>query len=808
MKFTLSWLKDHLETDASLKDICAKLNLIGLEVEEVNDPAERLGDFVIARVVEAKQHPDADKLRVCIVDFGGKEHVQVVCGAPNARTDMVGVFAASGTYIPGTDFTLSKAKIRGVESSGMLCSERELELSDDHEGVIDLPAELADRLGERFVDVAGLNDPTIEIGITPNRPDALGVRGVARDLAAAGLGRLKKENKGYKKRADYDCPVPIELRFPKGAGDACPVFAGRYIRALKNGPSPKWLQDRLRAIGLRPINALVDVTNFITYDRARPLHVYDADNLRGTIHARLGNKGEKFLALDGKEYEADGDMTVIADESGALGFGGIIGGGSTGCTQGTVNVLIESAYFDPVRTAMTGRRTGIHSDARYRFERGIDPQSEELGIDLATALILDICGGDPSRTLIAGKMPDPKHVVHFDTDEVERLTGVKLQDSEIKKVLKQLGFEIDGKGEKIKVDVPSWRPDVHGSADLVEEVIRIVGIDTVPAVAMPRHSGVAKPVMTEHQLRVRRARRLLAGRGLTETINWSFIRRAEAKLFGGGDAALELANPISSEMSDMRPSLLPGLLTAAQRNLDRSIASPAIFEIGQIYKGDRPEDQFTAVAGVRLGTAKLSGAGRHWSGTAVPVDVYDAKADFMAVLQTSGLDTSKLQLTRDAPAWFHPGRSAVARLGPKIIIGAYGELHPAALADLDVEGPAVAFELLLEEVPKSKRKSRARPPLEASDLQPVRRDFAFLLDSTVAAGEVIRAAQSADKKLITDVTVFDVFEGESLGHGKKSLAIEVTLQPKGETLTDDAIDAVAKKIVAQVTKATGGAIRG
>ncbi|MEE9589791.1 MAG: phenylalanine--tRNA ligase subunit beta, partial [Hyphomicrobiaceae bacterium] len=682
------------------------------------------------------------------------------------------------------------------------------ELSDDHEGVIDLPAELADRLGERFVDVAGLNDPTIEIGITPNRPDALGVRGVARDLAAAGLGRLKKENKGYKKRADYDCPVPIELRFPKGAGDACPVFAGRYIRALKNGPSPKWLQDRLRAIGLRPINALVDVTNFITYDRARPLHVYDADNLRGAIHARLGNKGEKFLALDGKEYEADGDMTVIADESGALGFGGIIGGGSTGCTQGTVNVLIESAYFDPVRTAMTGRRTGIHSDARYRFERGIDPQSEELGIDLATALILDICGGDPSRTLIAGKMPDPKHVVHFDTDEVERLTGVKLKDSEIKKVLKQLGFEIDGKGEKIKVDVPSWRPDVHGSADLVEEVIRIVGIDTVPAVAMPRHSGVAKPVMTEHQLRVRRARRLLAGRGLTETINWSFIRRAEAKLFGGGDAALELANPISSEMSDMRPSLLPGLLTAAQRNLDRSIASPAIFEIGQIYKGDRPEDQFTAVAGVRLGTAKLSGAGRHWSGTAGPVDVYDAKADFMAVLQTSGLDTSKLQLTRDAPAWFHPGRSAVARLGPKIIIGAYGELHPAALADLDVEGPAVAFELLLEEVPKSKRKSRARPPLEASDLQPVRRDFAFLLDSTVAAGEVIRAAQSADKKLITDVTVFDVFEGKSLGQGKKSLAIEVTLQPKGETLTDDAIDAVAKKIVAQVTKATGGAIRG
>ncbi|MEE9587546.1 MAG: phenylalanine--tRNA ligase subunit beta, partial [Hyphomicrobiaceae bacterium] len=449
MKFTLSWLKDHLETDASLEDICAKLNLIGLEVEEVNDPAERLGDFVIARVVEAKQHPDADKLRVCIVDFGGKEHVQVVCGAPNARTDMVGVFAASGTYIPGTDFTLSKAKIRGVESSGMLCSERELELSDDHEGVIDLPAELADRLGERFVDVAGLNDPTIEIGITPNRPDALGVRGVARDLAAAGLGKLKKEDKGYKKKADYDCPVPIELRFPKGAGDACPIFAGRYIRALKNGPSPKWLQDRLRAIGLRPINALVDVTNFITYDRARPLHVYDADKLKGTIHARLGKKGEKFLALDGKEYKADGDMTVIADDSGALGFGGIIGGDSTGCTQGTVNVLIESAYFDPVRTAMTGRRRGIQSDARYRFERGIDPQSEELGIDLATALILDICGGDPSRTLIAGKMPDPKHAVHFDTDELERLTGVKLKDSEIKKVLKQLGFEIDGKGEKI-----------------------------------------------------------------------------------------------------------------------------------------------------------------------------------------------------------------------------------------------------------------------------------------------------------------------------------------------------------------------
>lgn len=807
MKFTLSWLREHLDSEACLDVICDKLNLIGLEVESVSNPARRLGDFVVARVLEANQHPDADKLRVCLVDFGGDAPVQVVCGAPNARTGMIGVFAASGTYIPGTDFTLSKAKIRGVESNGMLCSERELELSEEHDGIIELPEEASKHLGARFIDVAQLDDPIIEIAITPNRPDALGVRGIARDLAASGLGKLRKENRGYPRKGDYDCPVPIKLEFPASKAIACPVFAGRYIRSIKNDPSPDWLQQRLRAIGLRPINALVDVTNFITYDRARPLHVYDADKLTGTIHARLGEKGERFLALDGRAYDVDDEATVIADDSGVLGFGGIIGGETTSCTGGTVNVFIESAYFDPIRTAVTGRRNGIISDARYRFERGIDPQSEELGIDLATAMILELCGGEPSKMLVAGEMPDPKHVIHFKTDEVERLSGIKVKDSEIKKTLKSLGFEFEGEGEKIEVAVPSWRPDVHGPADLVEEVIRIVGIDKVPAVAMLRHSGVSKPVMTNLQQRVRRARRLLAGRGLVETINWSFITRDQAQLFGGGGTMLQLANPISSEMSDMRPSLLPGLLMAAQRNQDRSVSSPALFEVGQIYLGDNAEDQFTGAAGVRTGTAGLAGDGRHWSGSASKVDVFDAKADAIAILESLGLETNKVQFSREAPKWFHPGRSAAIKLGPKITLGAFGELHPRVLADLDVDAPVVGFELLLERLPRSKRSTRNRGAYQASDLQPVRRDFAFIIDATVAAGDVVRAAASADKKLVTEVEVFDIFEGASLGKDKKSLAIEVTMQPHSETLTDQAIEAVAEKIIANVKKNTGGEMR-
>ena len=808
MKFTLSWLKDHLDTDVPIGEIATKLSAIGLEVEEVANPAERLGGFVIARVIEAKQHPNADKLRVCRVD-AGKGEVQVVCGAPNARTGMVGVFAPEGTYIPGTDFTLTKAKIRGVESNGMLCSERELELSDDHDGIIDLPADLASRLGERYVDVMGLTDAVIEVKVTPNRPDCLGVRGIARDLAAAGLGTLKKADEGWTKEGSFDCPIPIELHFPAGQSSACPAFAGRYVKGVKNGPSPQWLQQRLKAIGLRPISALVDITNYITHDRGRPLHVYDADKLKGAIHARLGRKGDTFLALDNKTYEADGEMTVIADSSGALGFGGIIGGESTGCTESTVNVLIESAYFDPVRTAMTGRRVGVQSDARYRFERGLDPESVPLGADLGAKMIVELCGGSVSRMTIAGKVPPSGRTIAFNTARVLGLSGLTLKDAEIRRILKALGFEIAGKGDTVTVTIPSWRPDVHGPADLVEEVVRIAGIDRVPSTPLPRLSGVSRATLTEGQKRVRRVRRLLASRGFIEAITWSFIPRDQAARFGGGSDALELANPIASDMSSMRPSLLPGLIAAAQRNIDRSLGDHALCEVGQAYRGDAETDQVMLASGLRVGTAGPSGAGRYWDSKAAPVDVFAAKADAAAVIASLGLDPARIQITRDAPAWFHPGRSGVFRLGPKTMLATFGELHPDVLKVLKADGPMVAFEVVLEAAPTAKKRAtKAKAALDLSDLQPVRRDFAFLVDRKVAAGDVVRAAEGVDRKLITGVTVFDVFEGGSLGEGKKSLAIEVTLQPRERVLTAEEIDAVSQRIVAQVAKATGAAIRG
>jgi phenylalanyl-tRNA synthetase beta chain len=806
MKFTLNWLKDHLDTKASPAEIEETLTQLGLEVEGITDPAEKLKDFTVARVVEAEQHPDADKLRVCKVDTG-KGVVQVVCGAPNARAGMVGVFAAPGAYIPGTDFTLGKAKIRGVESMGMLCSERELHLSNEHTGIVELPESAGAHIGELFVKVMGLDDPVIEIKITPNRPDCLGVRGIARDLAAAGIGKLKKEDEGFSGEGKFASPVKISLKFDKGTENACPIFAGRLIRGVRNGPSPAWLQQRLRAIGLRPINALVDVTNYVTYDRCRPLHVYDADKLKGGIHARLGRKGESFAALDGKTYEVDAEMCVIADDGGVLGLGGIMGGESTGSSEETVNVFIESAYFDPVRTAMTGRKTSIRSDARYRFERGIDPSSEKLGVNLATKMILALCGGEPSTLEVAGSEPLRKTVIAFDTGRVERLTGLRLKPADITGSLKKLGFAVEGSGAELSVTAPEWRPDVHGSADLVEEIMRVVGINKVPATPMPRQAGVTRSVMTEGQKRVARTRRLLAGRGLVEAITWSFIPHADAEHFGGGLGELELANPISSEMSSMRPSLLPGLIAAARQNRNRGFDDVALFEVGQIYRGDRPEDQLTAASGLRTGTAKTSGSGRRWDGAAKPVDVFDAKADALAALAMLGFDPSKVQIAREAPNWFHPGRSGLIKLGPKTVLGAFGELHPDTLKIMDLGSAAAGFELFLDAIPPARKKAIARPPLAVSDLQPVRRDFAFVLASDALAGEVVRAAQSADKALISNVSVFDIFEGPGLGAGRKSLAIEVTLQPREKTLTDEEIAAVSAKVVAAVKKATGGEIR-
>lgn len=803
MKFTLSWLKEHLDTEASVDEIADTLTLIGLEIEEVVDPAKALTDFRVAEVVSAEKHPDADKLQVLQVNTG-KETLQVVCGAPNARAGMKGVFAPVGAYVPGIDLTLTKANIRGVESNGMMASERELELSDEHSGIIELPAK--SRVGSSAAKALGLDDVVFDIAITPNRPDCLGVRGVARDLAAAGLGKLKKDPvKPVKGR--FDNPIPVKLDFDKETKDACPVFAGRLVRGVKNGPSPAWLQARLKAIGLRPINALVDITNYISYDRARPLHVYDADKLTGAVHARLGKAGESFEALDGKTYKVDAEMCVIADDRAVLGLGGVMGGEETGCTEETVNVFIESAYFDPKRTARTGRTLNIVSDARFRFERGIDPQSAEPGIEQATAMVLDLCGGEPGDVTVAGRAPKANAPFRFDLRLIGRLSGLSLLHRDILRKLKALGIGLEGDGHVRKAAPPSWRPDLSIPADLVEEIVRLTGVDRIPATPLPRLSGVAKPVLTTAQKRARAARRLLAARGLVEAVTWSFIPEVEAALFGGGDAALALDNPISTEMSHMRPSLLPGLISAAKRNRDRGFADGALFELGNAYRGLAPQDQFAAASGVRFGQSSLAGAGRHWSGVAPEAGWAVVKADAMAALEALGLGQSKVQITREAPDWFHPGRSGAIKLGPKTTLGVFGELHPDTLAKLDADGPMAAFEIYLDNLPQAKAKSTAKSALDASDLQAVTRDFAFLVDADTDAGTLVRAASGADRALISDVSVFDEFTGQGVPEGKKSLAIEVTLQPRDKTLTDEEIDAVAEKVVASVAKATGGTLR-
>ncbi len=805
MKFTLSWLKDHLDTDASLDEIVEALTMIGLEVEGVEDPGAKYAPFVIGHVLEARQHPNADRLRVCMVDTGTGAPIQVVCGAPNARTGLKGVFAPAGTHIPGTGIDLAVGTIRGVESHGMLCSERELELSNDHTGIIDLPEDAP--VGTPYPAYAGLDDPVIDIAITPNRPDCLGVHGVARDLAAYGIGKMKDIRLPAIK-GSFQSPIAVDLRFSEETANACPAFAGRYVRGLANGQSPGYVQKRLRAIGLRPINALVDITNYISYDRGRPLHVYDADKVEGVIHARLGKTGEKYLALDGRTYEADEAMCVIADDSGVLGFGGIMGGEDTGCTEATKNVFIESALFDPLRTAETGRRTGIISDARYRFERGVDPAFMLPGIELATQMVMDFCGGEPSDVVVAGKAPESDLIIDFPFAEVKRLSGLDLKPLEIKVILQSLGFWVSGAGDVVKVAVPSWRPDVHGKADLVEEVARIAGVNKIVPTPTPGLDGVARPVLTLNQTRTRRARRALAMRGMVEAVTWSFIAKSEAEAFGGGARELELANPISSEMSDMRPSLLAGLMLAAQRNADRGIGDVALFEVGQIYRGDKPKDQLTAATGIRRGTAGIMGSGRHWQGAAPVVDAFEAKADALALLEALGLNAGNVQIAASAPDWFHPGRSGTLQLGPQTILGHFGEIHPRVLDKLDVAGPMVGFELFLEMLPAPKAKAtRAKPPFQATAFQAVRRDFAFVVERDVTAAAILRAARGVDKKLIVDASVFDLFEGASIGEGRKSVAIEVTLQPTDKTMTDEEIEAVAKKIVAAVVKTTGGTLR-
>jgi phenylalanyl-tRNA synthetase beta chain len=806
MKFTLPWLKEHLDTDASLAEIVNKLTMIGLEVENVEDKAAQIAPFVIASVVSAEKHPNADRLKVCMVDIGqvskGEKPIQVVCGAPNARTGMKSVFSAPGTFIPGKNMTLEVGKIRGVESRGMLCSEAELMISKDHEGIIDLPA--AAPVGRTYVDWAGAAEPVIEINLTPNRPDCTGVNGIARDLGATLIGDYK-ENAPKPVKGTFPCPVKVTIDAP----ELCPAFGLRLVRGVKNGPSPDWLQKRLTAIGLRPINALVDITNFITFDRGRPLHVFDAGKVHGNLTVRRAENGEQLLALDGRTYTLDQGMCVIADEKDVESLAGIMGGEVTGCDANTTDVLIESALWDEFTTAQTGRKLGINSDARYRFERGVDPAFMVPGLELATQMVLDLCGGEPSEIVVAGDPAPKEKVIDFPLSELPRLAGLKQSITEVRRVLEKLGFFAAGQGERVKVAVPSWRPDVHGRADIVEEVVRIVGVDQVPSTPFPRGDTARKAVLTPLQNRTRKTRRALAARGLTEAVTWSFVSKRDAELFGGGKPELSLANPIATELSDMRPSLMPGLVAAAQKNADRGFPDVGLFEVGQVFKGDRPEDQLTAACGLRRALARPDGVGRHWQHKPEPVDAFDAKADAFAVLAAAGAPVQALQVVPGGPSWLHPGRSGTIQMGPKNVIGTFGELHPRTLAALDAEGPLVGFEVILENVPEPKaRATRAKPLLELSPFQPVTRDFAFMVDTSVKAGDIVRAAHGADKKSIAGVTVFDIYEGKGVEPGKKSIAIAVTIQPRDKTMTDEEIDALAAKVVAEVTKRTGGVLRG
>lgn len=798
MKFTLSWLKDHLDTDASLDDILYALTDLGLEVEGVENRAAKLADFTIGYVESAEKHPDADRLRVCQVntDEGMK---QIICGAPNARVGITVVVAKPGVYVPGIDTTIGVGKIRGIESFGMMASEREMELSDEHDGIIELPS---GDVGQRFVDWLAEHDPAkvdpaIEIAITPNRPDALGVEGIARDLAARGLGTLKSRDVEY---VPASFASDIQVSIDEDTRDGCPVFYGRLIKGVKNGPSPAWLQDILRAIGLRPISFLVDVTNFFTYDRNRPLHVFDADKVAGNLRVHRATGNETLVALDEKSYALQAGQMVISDDTGPESIAGIMGGLDTGCTEDTVNVFVESAYWDPVQIAYAGRALKINSDARYRFERGIDPAFTYEGLERAVRMIVDHAGGEASEVVVAGKDLNTARAYKLDAARVQSLVGMVIPESTQRQTLTALGFRLEGD----MAHVPSWRPDVQGEADLVEEVARIASLTKLKGVPLPRLTdGVSKPVMTPMQRREQMARRTAAALGYNECVTYTFIDQASAALFGGGDDATMLENPISSDMSHMRPALLPGLLQAAARNQARGFQDVALFEVGPAFHGGEPGEQHNLVTGLlvgRTGPKDLHGASRD-------VDVFDIKADAEAVLAAMGAP-AKVQIMRGAPDCWHPGRHGKICLGPKKVLGIFGEIHPKILAAMDIKGPAMGFTLWPSEIPLPRKAGANKGALTISDLQAVERDFAFVVDADVEALTLVNAAAGADKALIDDVRVFDEFIGDSLGEGKKSLAITVRLQPKDATLKDADIEAVGAKVIEKVIKATGGVLRG
>ena len=798
MKFTLSWLKDHLDTGASLDEISAKLTSTGLEVESVTNPAAGLEAFIVAHISEAKQHPNADRLRLCTVETG-TETLQVVCGAPNARAGLKVVLALPGVTIPTTGDVLKKGSIRGVESQGMLCSAGELKLPLEGDGIIELPADAP--VGAPITQVLNF-DPVIEINLTPNRVDALGVYGIARDLAAAGLGNLKSL-KDTAVPGKFDSSRKVKMRLLSGDEKLCPQFVGRMIRGVKNTESPKWLKDRLSAIGLRPVSALVDITQYLTIDLGLPLHAFDDAKLNGDVGPRLAMPGETLAALNGKTYTLDPGMVVIADETTALGIAGVMGGEPSSVTETTTTVFLESALFDPLNIAATGRKLLINSDARYCFERGVDPASSVPGAEIATRMILEICGGEASDLVQGGAAPDHKRVIAFNPARVKSLGGVELAAAEIKSILERLGFFIAVSGDAWQVTPPSWRADVEGWQDLVEEVLRIHGYDNIPPIPLPR-APMPKVALTAQQRQVAFTRRSLAARGLNETTTWAFLPSAQATLFKGDLPLVTLANPISSDLDAMRPSLIPNLAAAAGRNAARGMNDCALFEVGPRFEGSKPGQQTLVAAALRAGHTTA----RHWAGTRRAVDALDAKADALAALEAAGTPVSGLQTTTGAPAWYHPGRSGVLKLGNQVL-AAFGELHPGVLTALDVKGPMVACEVFIDRLPQPKKAKTgaARPLLKASNFQPVERDFAFVVEAGVAAETLLRAVRNADKDLITDVGLFDAYEGPHVGEGKKSLAVSVMLQPKDATLTDEQIEGVAKKIVTAVEKACGGRLR-
>ncbi|WP_295245134.1 phenylalanine--tRNA ligase subunit beta [uncultured Brevundimonas sp.] len=806
MKFTLSWLKDHLETEADVHQIAEAMTMAGLEVEEVLDPTAKLAPFTVAKIVSAERHPNADRLQVCQVETvdGMKE---IVCGAPNARAGLTTIYAPIGAYVPGLNVTLVEKPVRGVVSNGMLCSASELELSDESDGIQELPPEIP--VGTPVAGLFGA-EPVIDFEVTPNRPDWLGVAGIARDLAAASVGKLKHFDIAVVRGA-FPSPLSVRLEAP----EMCPVFAGRVIRGVKNGPSPAWLQKRLTAIGLRSINRLVDVTNLIAYDRARPLHAYDVAKLSGTeIVVRAGQvsaatgEHEHLIALDGKTYAASAADCVIADAGGErpIGLGGVMGGESTGCDETTTDVFLESAWFDPLVIAQTGRALGIHSDAQYRFARGVDPVSVTPGLELATRLILDLCGGEPSDIVFVGEPPASPAPFAFDPAYVKRLSGMDLADDRIGTILGQLGFLVQaapaGQAEPWIVTPPSWRRDVEGPADLVEEVARIEGFDSLPDTPLPEVARPAGGVLSPRQARVRTARRALAALGYAEAVTWSFTKQSTAALFAGGDDRLVLENPIAADLDCMRPSALPNLVQAAARNAARGFADAALFEIGPIYLGDGPADQRTVIAGLIA-----PHAARHWAGAGEDA-LFTLKGDLTTLLEEIGAPVASLQLVQGQNReWWHPGRSVRLQLGPKNVMVEFGELHPRVLKALDADGQILAFEIVLDNVPEPRGKSgKARGSADLSAFMPLTRDFAFVVEDAKPVGDLVRAATGADKVLIADVRVFDVYRGKGVDDGFKSVALEVVVQPREATLTEAEIEALTAKVVGAVEK-QGGKLR-